>query len=87
VGHFENNITDSAEKYEASLHDFSMLPTGGEGLRAGDLALTKININMGMGKKNPVEQALFYEKSSTVGHKMTPQASQPFFVNGQCITK
>jgi hypothetical protein len=86
VGHFEGHFEGSADKYEASLKHFSVLPLEGEGLRARDLTVTKIHINMGMGRNNPVEKALFYEKSSTVGHKMTPQASHQF-VHVQSCTK
>jgi len=83
VGHIEVALNESEENikekwkeedYSSSLREFSKLPEKGDIGKLGfaDLAISKVNINMGMGRRNPVEKALFYKKDSTTGYMMDP---------------
>jgi len=72
VGQLESEVVlnrrwpQSAASYEKDLKTFAKLPEGplpGQ-LVSSDLAVAKISFDMGQGRNNPVEKALFYEKGA-----------------------
>jgi len=75
VGHVEvESLADQAAVYEKSLKDFANLPDDqlpGK-LMSSDLAVAKISVDMGQGRKNPVEKALIYEKGKGGCHLVSP---------------
>jgi len=75
VGHVEvESLPDQAAVYEKSLKDFANLPEDqlpGK-LQSSDLAVAKISVDMGQGRRNPVEKALFYEKGKGGCHLVSP---------------
>jgi len=69
------SLPDQADVYEKSLKEFANLPEeriSGK-LVSSDLAVAKISFDMGQGRRNPVEKALFYSKGKGGCHLVSPQ--------------
>jgi len=69
------SLPDQADVYEKSLKEFANLPEEriSSQLVSSDLAVARISFDMGQGRRNPVEKALFYSKGKGGCHLVSPQ--------------
>ena len=82
VGHIENpNLPGSSSLYEEALKKIIAQAKGSEAenkLEPTDIAITKVDINMGKGGRNPVENMLFYDKGTSEGYLKTSEQLRRF---------